>query len=146
MDFYLIWLSGRTFSVPGGWFPGYHSLFSVHLFGLPPGCLRWIRVGGSKSAEVQRVWEIYDDRLQFMARDDALSLDESLGDEDVSRAWNVWAAAAVLLTRIQLTGGLVPDKGLVLGWDAFWVRAMWVALKFARPVRTSRIHRKGVMC
>ena len=26
------------------------------------------RSRGSKSAEVQRVWEIYDDRLQFMAR------------------------------------------------------------------------------
>ena len=31
------------------------------------------------SARVQRVWEIYDDRLQFMTRiDDALALDESL--------------------------------------------------------------------
>ena len=38
---------------------------------------------GSKSAEVQSVWEIYDDRLQFKARLDALSLDESLGAGDV---------------------------------------------------------------
>ena len=58
---YLIWLSGRTFSILGG----YLRSLSVRLFGLPPGCLR-------------KVWEIYDDRLQFMARDDALSLEGSL--------------------------------------------------------------------
>ena len=34
---------------------------------------------GSKSAEVQRVWEVYDERLQFMSRQDAVQLDESLG-------------------------------------------------------------------
>ena len=33
---------------------------------------------GSKSVEVQRVWEIYDERLQFMSREDALGLDEAL--------------------------------------------------------------------
>ena len=27
---------------------------------------------GSKSVEVQRVWEVYDERLQFMSRHDAL--------------------------------------------------------------------------
>ena len=29
---------------------------------------------GSKAAEVQRVWDIYDDGLQFMSRDEALNL------------------------------------------------------------------------
>ena len=29
----------------------------------------------SKSVEVRRVWEIYDDRLQFMSRQDALSFE-----------------------------------------------------------------------
>ena len=33
---------------------------------------------GSKSAEVQRFGVIYDGRLQFMTRDDALGLDEAL--------------------------------------------------------------------
>ena len=28
----------------------------------------------SKSVEVQRVWEVYDERLQFMSRQDALLL------------------------------------------------------------------------
>ena len=75
--FYLTWLFVRTFSILGGSL----SLFSVGLFGLPPGCLCLIRVVG------QRVSGVCDDRLQFMAVDDALNLDEALGDEDVSRAW-----------------------------------------------------------
>ena len=32
----------------------------------------------SKSVEVQWVWEVYDDRSQFMSRNDAVALDESL--------------------------------------------------------------------
>ena len=43
---------------------------------------------GSKSVEVQRAWEVYDERLQFMSRQDAL-LDESLDADDVSGAWLV---------------------------------------------------------
>ena len=39
---------------------------------------------GSESVEVQRVWEVYDDRLQFMSRQDAPLLDESLNAGDVS--------------------------------------------------------------
>ena len=41
----------------------------------------------SKSVEVQRVWEVYDERLQFMSRRDALLLDASLAAGDVSQAW-----------------------------------------------------------
>ena len=41
---------------------------------------------GSKSVEVQRVREMYDGRLQCMARSDALQLDESLRRGDVSQA------------------------------------------------------------
>ena len=41
------------------------SRFGFLLSGLLLGCLLLIRVG-SLSVEVQRVWEVYDDRLQFM--------------------------------------------------------------------------------
>ena len=41
--------------------------------------------------EVQRVWEVHDDRLQFMSWDDAVALDESLDACDVSRAW-LWVS------------------------------------------------------
>ena len=57
--------------------------------GLPFGCLLLMRVGGSKSVEVQRVWEIYDERLQFMSRRQASLLDVSLDTGDVPRAWLV---------------------------------------------------------
>ena len=80
----------------------------------------------SKSAEVQRVWVIYDDRLQCMAGGDALDLEEASGDGDVSRAWNVWssAAEAALAHAYQFAGGRVPDGGLVLGRRSFLVRTV----------------------
>ena len=37
---------------------------------------------------------MYDDRLLYMTRLDALSLDESLGAGEVFRAWVVWSSAA----------------------------------------------------
>ena len=71
----------------------------------------------SKSVEVQRVWEVYDERLQFMSRQDAMRLDESLDAGDVSRAWLVWSGAAevALADAFQFSGGPVPTRGLVLG-------------------------------
>ena len=49
---------------------------------------------GFKSVEVRRVWEIYDERLQFMSRQDALLLGESLDAGDVTQAWLIWSRAA----------------------------------------------------
>ena len=71
----------------------------------------------SKSAEVQRVWKVYDERLQFMSRRDASLLDESLGLDDVSMAWAVWSRAAesALADAFRFSGGPLPAKGLVLG-------------------------------
>ena len=96
---------------------GLRSLFSV----LPFGLLLWLpaidKSRGSKSVEVQRVWEIYDECLQFMSRQDALLLDESLDAGDVSRAWLVWsrAAEAALADAFRFSGGPLPSRGLVLG-------------------------------
>ena len=72
---------------------------------------------GSKSVEVQRVWDVYDERLQCMSREDALSLDEALLNGDVSSAWMVWSSAAekALADAFQLAGEPVPSRGLVLG-------------------------------
>ena len=72
---------------------------------------------GSKSVEVQWVWEICDDRLQFMSRQDALLLKESLAAGDVSRAWLVWSGAAgtALADACRFSGGPAPNQGLVLG-------------------------------
>ena len=72
---------------------------------------------GSKSVEVQRVWEIYDDRLQFMSRQDALILGESLDAGEVSQAWLVCSRAAetALADACCCSGGPAPSHGLVLG-------------------------------
>ena len=76
-----------------------------------------VKSRGSKSVEVQRVWEVYEERLQFMSRQDALQLDESLDAGDVSRAWLVWSGAAetALVDAFRFSGGPLPGKGLVLG-------------------------------
>ena len=69
---------------------------------------------GSKSVEVQRVWEIYDDRLQFMSRQDALLLDGSL-DESLDAG----AAETALADAHRFSGDPAPNRGLVLGrWRA----------------------------
>ena len=81
---FLILLLGQVLSVKGG------HVSSLSLYGAPA----LDKSRGSKSVEVQRVWEIYDDRLQFMSWDDAVSLDESLDACDVSCAWLVWSSAA----------------------------------------------------
>ena len=59
-----------------------------------------------------------------MSRQDALLLDDSLRDDDVSRAWLVWSGPAetALADAYQFAGGLVPAKGLVLGRGSALVR------------------------
>ena len=68
---------------------------------------------GSKSVEVQRVWEIYGARLQFVPVPDGIRLDDALGREDVSSALVVWSGAAesALAEAFCIAGGPVPDKG-----------------------------------
>ena len=92
---------------------------------------------GSKSAEVRRVWEVYDERLQFMSRRDAFLLNQSLGLDDVSMAWTVWsrAAEAALADAYRFSGGPLPSKGLVLGRGTALFR--WVQLGGPR-VRCAR--------
>ena len=67
--------------------------------------------------EVQRVWEVYDERLQFMSCRDALLLDASLAVGDVSQAWAVWSSAveSALADAYRFSGGPLPSRGLVLG-------------------------------
>ena len=80
----------------------------------------------SESAEVQRVWDIYDERLQFMSRRDASLLDQSLGLDDVSLAWVVWSRAAesALADAFRFSGGPLPAKGLVLGRGSALLRVV----------------------
>ena len=84
------------------------------------------RSRGCKSAEIQRAWEIYDDLLQYMARLDALSLHESLGAGDVSRAWLVWFSAAetALADVYRFACGLVLERSLIMGMGAARMRVV----------------------
>ena len=52
-----------------------------------------------------------------MSRDDALNLDGSLANGDVSLAWMIWSSAveAALADAYRFAGGPVPDSGLVFG-------------------------------
>ena len=91
----------------------------------------------SKSVEIQRVWEVYDERLQFMSRQDALLLDEALGADDVSMAWVVWSRAAesALLDAYRFSGGSLPSRGLVLGRGSAMFRVVRLG---GHPVRKAR--------
>ena len=92
---------------------------------------------GSKSIEVQKVWDVYDERLQFMSREDALNLDEALLHGDVSSAWMVWSSAAekALADAFQFAGGPVPDRGLVLGRGMVRMRTVRLGGPIVRSVR-----------
>ena len=96
---------------------------------------------GSKSVEVQRVWGIYDERLQFMSREDDLGLDEALLCGDVSRAWMIWSSAAerALADAFQFAGGPVPARGLVLGRSAARMRTVRLGGPVVRSVKRSAV-------
>ena len=91
----------------------------------------------SKSVEVQRVWEVYDERLQFMSRQDALLLDEALGADGVSMDWVVWSRAAesALLDAYRFSGGPLPSRVLVLGRGSAMFRVVRLG---GHPVRKAR--------
>ena len=92
---------------------------------------------GSKSVEVQRVWDVYDERLQFMSREDAFGLDGALLNGDVSSAWMVWSSAAekALADAFQLAGGPVPRRGLVLGRGMVRLRSVRLGGPIVRSIR-----------
>ena len=81
----------------------------------------------SKSVEVHRVWEVYDDRLQSVAQVDAVRIDRALCDRDV---WAIGSSAA---------GGPVPDRGLVLGRGTARFRGVRLVGPRVRKVRASAV-------
>ena len=96
---------------------------------------------GSKSVEVRRVWEIYDDRLQFMSQQDSVLLSESLDIGDVSRAWLVWSRAAetALADAYCFSGGPAPCHGLVLGRGMARFRRVRLGGHKVRKVRCNAV-------
>ena len=94
---------------------------------------------GSKSVEVQRVSEIYDNRLQYMSERDASLLDQSIDCSDVSFAWSVWSRAAesALHDAFRFSGGPVSFAGLILGRGSALLRSV----QLGGP----RVRRRGIM-
>ena len=95
----------------------------------------------SKSVEVRRVWEIYDDRLQFMSQQDALLLSESLDVGDVSQAWIVWSRAAetALADAYCFSWVLPPCQGLFLGRGVARFRLVRLGCHKVRKVRSNAV-------
>ena len=92
----------------------------------------------SKSVEVQRAWEVYDDRLRFMAQADDARLATSLLDGDVSSAWAVWSSAeSALADAHRYVGGPAPERGLVLGRGVARFRVVRLGGPKVRNVRGS---------
>ena len=96
---------------------------------------------GSKSVEVQRVWEVYDDRLRFMSRADSDSLTGALLNDDVSSAWAIWSSAAetALADAYCFSGGPVSDRGLVLGRGTARFRVVRLGGPKVRKLRSSAV-------
>ena len=94
---------------------------------------------GSKSVEVQRVWEIYDDRLQYMSESDASLLDRSVDCGDVSLAWSVWSSAAetALVDAFRFSGGPVLFAGLILGRGSAFFRFVQLGGSRVRRARSN---------
>ena len=71
----------------------------------------------SPSAEIKRIWEFYDDRLQFMNSVDKDAIHDALAMGDVFACWLGWSTAAeiALADAFVVTGGVVPDNGLKVG-------------------------------
>ena len=94
---------------------------------------------GSKSVEVQRVWEIYNDPLQYMSGQDASLLDQSLDRIDVSLAWSVWSRAAesALVDAFRFSGGPIPSRGLILGRGTALLRSVQLGGPRVRRARAN---------
>ena len=89
----------------------------------------------SKSSEVEEIWRICDDQLQFVQACDAATIGWALEVGDVHGAWEAWSAAAErALTSAQvLAGGPAPSGGLVQGGRS--ARFGFVVLGGARVCR-----------
>ena len=75
---------------------------------------------GSKSVEVRRIWEVYDDSLSFIPPAFWRGIHSSLLAGDVSSPWRIWSFfAEVSLVRAFVSScGPVPESGFRLGRGA----------------------------
>ena len=75
---------------------------------------------GSKSLEVRRIWEVYDESLSFIPPAFWRGIRSSLRAGDVSYAWRIWSffAEVSLVHAFVTSGGPVSESGFRLGRGA----------------------------
>ena len=101
----------------------------------------WVRAADksrkSRSAEVRRVWEVYDERLSLVHARDLLSLDRALYSGDVSGAWLAWSSAAenALVKAYCSAGGPIPDRGFRLERGIARFNKVWLGGPRVRKAR-----------
>ena len=80
----------------------------------------------SKSVEVRRIWEVYDESLSLVPPAFWEGIRSSLLAGDVSSAWRIWSfSAEVSLVRAFVgSGGSVPESGFRLGRGAAQFRSV----------------------
>ena len=95
--------------------------------------------GGSKSVEVRRVWEVYDERLQFISSLGVmLCVQMSLSMQVTFLVLGLFGLALLrqrLLTLIVFFAGPIPSRGLVLGRGSAVFRVVRLG---GHKVRTAR--------
>ena len=93
---------------------------------------------GSKSVEVRRIWEVYDESLSFIPPAFWRGIRSSLLAGDVSSAWRIWSFfAEVSLVRAFVTsGGPVSESGFRLGRGAASFRYVSIGGPVVRKVRS----------
>ena len=112
---------------------------SVRLSPLRPAC--WLPVTEksreSRSAEVRRVWEIYDERSELIPCDQLYALNAAVNDGDTTLVWKCWSHAAEgsLAGAYELAGGPVPERGLGVGRGAAGFRTVRLGGLVVRKVR-----------
>ena len=97
------------------------------------------RSRSSKSVEVRRIWEVYEESLLFVHLAFWEGVRSSLLAGDVSSAWSIWSfSAEVSLVRAFVgAGGPVPESGFRLGRGA---AALILGLGMVRLSIFSRMH------
>ena len=92
----------------------------------------------SKSAEVRRFWEVYDESLSLVHPAFWEGIRSSLLAGDVSSAWRIWSfSAEVSLVRAFVgSGGPAPESGFQLGRGAAQFRYVPIGVPVVGKLRS----------
>ena len=106
----------RTSFRMGLWTTRACKLVRITPYGQLPGLLFWMSLGISRSTEVGRIWDVYDEFLQVVPLVFSDGIWSALGADDVSCAWRFrsFAAEVSLLSAFQLAGGPIGVSSVVV--------------------------------